>query len=306
MEYRKNKEEVAVDLARKTLSNGAKIVALLIFVIIAFNSIIFLVPAGHAGVVFSKTENGVKQATYGEGWHMKLPIIESAFTMEVRVKKAESVADAASKDLQDVQTKIALNYHPDKGKIHKLYQDVGPEYETRIIAPAIDETVRAVSAKYTAEEMIEKRSEVSNGIKTALVSKLGDFDIIVDQFSIVNFQFSEGFDNAIESKQVAEQEAQRETRVLQKVKIIAEQKIAEADGMKKSAILKAEGEAQSKILTAEAEAKAIEFQGEALMKNPDVLQLRYIESWNGEVPRVSLGGASNAIPLLDLGNIVNG
>ena len=305
MENQRSKEEVAIATARGALSKGAKVIALLIFVIIAFNSVIFLVPAGHAGVVFSKTDNGIKQATYGEGWHVKIPIIESAFIMEVRVKKAESVADAASKDLQDVQTTIALNYHPDKGKIHTLYQNVGPEYESRIIAPAIEEAVRAVTAKYTAEEMIGKRAEVSSGIKSSLNEKLNSFDIIVDQFSIVNFQFSEGFDNAIESKQVAEQDAQRETRVLDRVKILAEQKIAEADGQKKSAILRAEGEAQAKILTAEAEAQAIEFQGKALKNNPDVLQLRYIESWNGQVPKVSIGGDSTVIPMLDLGTIVN-
>lgn len=304
MEHKKDPEEVAIAAARGILSKGVKIVALLVFALMAFNSVIFLVPAGHAGVVFSKTQNGVKQATYGEGWNMKLPILESAFIMEVRVKKAESVADAASKDLQDVQTKIALNYHPDKGKIHTLYQNVGPEYETRIIAPAIEEAVRAVTARYTAGEMIEKRDEVSSNIKNSLKTKLEAFDILVDQFSIVNFQFSERFDNAIELKQEAEQDAQRESRVLEKVKIVAEQKIAEADGLKKSAILKAEGEAQSKILTAEAEAQAIGFQGKALKENPDVLQLRYIENWNGQVPKVLFGSESGSVPLLNIGNVL--
>ena len=172
METKKNEERLAVEIARSTASKAIKIFALLIFMIITFNSVIYLVPAGHAGVVFSKTQGGIKQATYGEGWHMKLPILESAFIMEVRVKKAESVADAASKDLQDVETKIALNYHPDKGKIHTLYQDVGPEYEMRIIAPAIEESVRAVTSRYTAEEMIEKRAEVSSGIKESLKKSL--------------------------------------------------------------------------------------------------------------------------------------
>jgi len=305
MEHKDTAEDIAVKAAKNVLSRGAKIITLLVILVIGFNSIVFLVPAGHAGIVFSKTENGVKQATYGEGWHMKLPIVESAFIMEVRVKKAESTADAASKDLQDVQTTIALNYHPDKGKIHVLYQNVGPEYEARIVAPAIEESVRAVTAKYTAEEMIEKRAEVSFSIKDSLRTKLEEFDIIVDQFSIVNFQFSEIFDNAIELKQEAEQEAQKETRLLEKVKIMAQQKIATADGDKKSAILVAEGAAQAKILTAEAEAKAIEFQGKALKEAPDVLKLRYIESWNGQVPKVSVGEGSNVIPLLDLGNIVN-
>lgn len=273
-----------------------KIFGVLVLFFILFKMSVFNVPAGYAGVVFNRLEGGIKDITYGEGWHFKIPIIESSDIQEVRVRKTETTIDAASKDLQDVQTTIALNYHLDKSRSHLIYQNIGWEYESRIVFPAIEESVKAISAKYTAEELITRRPEVSSGIKQALTERLKRSDILVDEFSIVDFQFTAAFDQAIESKQVAEQEALREKRVLEKIKIQAEQRIAEAEGIKQSNILKAEGEAQARLLVAEAEAKAIDLQGKALRDNPDVILLRQIEKWDGKVPVIS---GTTALPIID-------
>ena len=289
------------DLIMYVMGGGKKIIGLvlvLIFGIMIFNSVVFVVPAGYSGIIFNGLEGGIKQMSYGEGWHLKLPIVETADFIEVRVRKYEDDADSASKDLQDVRTKVALNYHPDKSKTHRLYQNIGLEYETRIIAPAIEESIKSVTARYTAEEMITRRGEVSLGIKEKLIERLSEYDLLVNDFSIVDFQFSAGFNNAIESKQVAEQDAQREMRVLDKVRIQATSKIAAAEGDKQSMILRADGEAQANIMKAEAEAKAIEMQGRALKENPDVIKLRYIENWNGQVPKVQMG--RDSMMLLDI------
>jgi regulator of protease activity HflC (stomatin/prohibitin superfamily) len=287
--------------AREMTDNGKRIaffVGLFFVGLIIFNNVVFIVPAGYAGVIFSGLEGGIKQVTYTEGWHIKLPIVETADFVEVRIRKYTGDAASASRDLQDVQTKVALNYYPDKSKVHVLYQTVGMEYENRIINPAIEESIKAITARYTAEEMITKRGEVSAEMREALVLRLSQYDLIVTDFSIVDFRFSQGFTNAIESKQVAEQEAQREMRVLDRVRIQAEQKIATAEGDRQSMILRAEGEAKAKIMTAEAEAKAIEMQAKALKENPDIISLRYIEKWNGQVPKVQL--AQDSMALIDI------
>lgn len=289
-------------------------IVLIIIAILAFQSVIFLVPAGHGGILFSKMEGGVKQITYTEGWHIKLPIIESVSVQEIRVRKVEATADSASKDLQDVQTTIALNYHLDKSKLHTIYQNIGWEYEARIIKPAIEEAVKAITAQYTAENLIGQRPEVSAGIRNKLIERLLRSNIIVDEFSIMNFQFSAVFDQAIESKQVAEQDAQKQKRFLDKTIIEAEQREAEAVGVKKAAIEEATGQAEAIRLTADAEATkikliadaeagAIEVKGIALAKNPDILKLEQIQRWDGTVPKITGG---NVLPIFDVKELVSG
>jgi prohibitin 2 len=294
----KEETEVLDKYIKKLVTFG---LALLIVGAILFvaTQAIFLVPAGHAGIVFSKTGGGVKQTTFGEGWHVIMPIIETYDMMDVRTMRKDIDANAASKDLQTVTAKIALNYRVDKSKVYDIYQNVGADYEQKVIVPAIEEATRSVTAKYTAEELITRREEVASAVKELTSKKLVPFGLLIEGFSIINFDFSPEFNKAIEQKQVAEQEAAREKNILEKVKIQAEQRIAEADGIKQSTVLKAEGDAAAKLAVAEAEAKAISLQGDALRANPSVLSLRSIEKWSGNVPSVSLG--TNAVPLLDLG-----
>jgi regulator of protease activity HflC (stomatin/prohibitin superfamily) len=262
---------------------------------------LFLVPAGNAGIVFNRLEGGIKPVSYGEGWHFMIPIIESASIMDCRVQRVDTTASAASEDLQTVNTDIALNYHADKSKAHVIYQQVGYEYDKRIVGPAIEEAVRAVTAKYTAEELVTKREQVASDIKQLLTEKLSSFNIIVDAFNVMNFKFSDEFEKAIEEKQTAEQNALKEKNILTQKQIQAQQVAAEAEGLKNAAILNANGTATATVMNAEAEARAIQVQGEALKNNPDVIRLRQIEKWNGQVPTVQMG--SNAMPLLDINNL---
>jgi regulator of protease activity HflC (stomatin/prohibitin superfamily) len=219
---------------------------------------ISIVQAGHRGVPhrFGK----VFDRTVDEGIHW-VGFFTRITHFEVRTRKLEIEADSASKDLQSVQTTIALNYHVDPEGVNKLYQEIGVQYNDRIIQPAIQESLKAATAQFTAEELITKRPEVKSLIRQELEDRLHNRYIIVDDFSIVDFSFSAEFDQAIEAKQTAEQQALKAARDLERVKL----------------------EAQAQIEQAKAEAEALRLQKQEI--TPDLVQLRWIEKWNGELPQ---------------------
>lgn len=247
---------------------------ILILVVLLFSSF-YTISAGQRGVLL--TFGKPSMDAVGEGLHFKVPLAQSVRKMEVRTQKIETMADAASKDLQDVQTTIALNFHLSPSQTPALYQEVGISYVDRIINPAIQEAVKAVQAKFTAEELISRRVEVRSGIQEALNERLGKYYIVVDDFNIVNFQFSEEFDRAIEEKVTAEQRKLKAEMDLERIKVEKEQKITQA----------------------EAEAESIRIQSLALQQNKDILELRAIEKWDGILPKVT-GGAT---PFIDVNNI---
>ncbi len=199
--------------------------------------------------------------------------------IDVRVHKSQTDAAAASKDLQDTHSTIAVNYHILPEKANWVYQNIGTQYKERIIDPAVQEVVKAVTAKYTAVMLITQREMVRYEIRTLLKERLIAYNIVVDDFSIVNFKFSQQFAQAIEAKQTAEQLALKAQRDLERIKIEAEQKITQA----------------------RAEAEALRLQKENV--TPQLVKLRQIEAslkaiekWNGTLPRVTTG----AVPFIDV------
>lgn len=255
-----------------------KLITIIIVIIIAvflINSSMYTIQAGNRGVLL--TFGRMNDDVINEGIHFKIPIAQSVRKMEVRTQKIETNADSASKDLQNVQTTIALNFHIKPNEVPQLYQEIGFYYMERIIDPSIQEAVKSVTARFTAEELITRRAEVRNGIQEYLVERLSRYYIYVDDFNIVNFQFSEEFDKAIESKVTAEQLKLKAERDLERIKIEKEQKITQA----------------------EAEAQSIKIQSEALNENKDILQLRAIEKWDGVMPKVT-GGVT---PFIDVNNL---
>jgi len=162
-----------------------------------------------------------------------------------------------------------MNYHLDPKAVNKVWQDVGKNYNTRIIAPSIQEGVKAVTARFTAEELITKREEVKEQIKANLTIRLSEHAIMVDEFNIIDFEFSPSFNEAIESKVKAEQLKLKADRDLERIKIEKEQMIAAAQG----------------------KAEAIRIEAQALIQNPKVVELRWIEKWDGKVPTY-WGGAT--------------
>lgn len=241
---------------------------------------VVIVGAGERVVIFDKF-SGVKKEALGEGFHLVIPFIQDTITYNVQVQKEEFETTAASKDLQDVSTKVALNLHPRAEAVADIYQKYGRDYSGKVVNPAVHEAVKAVTALYTAEELITKREEVKDKVHEHLNVLLVQANLVLSETYITNFQFSEGFSNAIESKQIAEQEALKARRVLEQVKIEAEQQVAKA----------------------EAEAKGLRLQKQEI--TPQLLELRRIEAqreaiakWNGTLPQTMIGGGS--VPFVNL------
>lgn len=242
-----------------------------ILAILAWQSVT-IVHAGHRGIVLQL--GAVQPTVLDEGLHFKIPFIQTVVPIEVRVQKAESSQVSASRDLQTVSTNLAVNYHLDGPNVNSLYKNVGLEYRGRIVDPAIAESLKAITAQYTAEDLIAKRSEVSARVKEVLADKLGQYHMVLDEINITEFKFSEEFDRAIEQKQIAEQQALKSKLDLERIKIEKEQEITRA----------------------QAQAEALRLQKQEV--TPELIQLREIEAqlkaiekWNGELPSVT-GGAT--------------
>src|SRR4030066_1028379 len=180
--------------------------------------------AGERGVVLNF--GAVQDEELNEGLHFIVPIMQRVAIVDVKGQKAVTDATSASADLQDVTSSVALNYHVIPDKANVVYQTIGVEFKERIIDPAIQEVMKAVSARYTAEELITKRPAVSEAMRTALAERLMPHNIAVDAVSIVAFSFSKIFTEAIESKQTAEQLALKAKTDLDRIKILADQTIA--------------------------------------------------------------------------------
>ena len=235
-------------------------------VIIGFFSLIVFfgawgtVGAGERGVLLQF--GAVQDKVFNEGLYFKIPIIQKIKIMDVKIQKAEVPVSAASKDLQIVTSVIAINYHLVPESINKVWQNVGKSYKERLIDPAIQESVKATTAQYTAEELITKREIVKEDIKNNIYGRLITHNVYVDEFNIVEFDFSVAFNEAIESKVTAEQLKLKADRDLERIVVEAEQKVADARG----------------------KAESIRIEAQALLSNPQVVELRWIEKWNGEVP----------------------
>lgn len=242
-----------------------------------------LVEAGTVGVV---THFGaVQPVILEEGLHVITPFRTRIVPVNIRVQKVEADASAFSKDLQIVTSRVALNFRADKAKADKIYQKLSLDYYETIIEPRIQESVKSTTAKYTAEQLITKRAEVRNAIYRSVKERLKGNNILVTDFSIVDFSFSREFNRAIESKQVAQQAALRARNDLNRIKTEAEQVIA-----------RAKGDAEAKLEIAKAEAEAQKLLRSTL--DQKIIRLRAIEKWNGKLP-LSLGKEAHG-PFFDV------
>ncbi len=239
--------------------------------------------AGERGVVLNF--GAVQENVLGEGLHFRIPLVQEVIIMDVKVQKATTEAAAASSDLQDVSSTVAINYNIAPDKANSVYQTIGIQFKERIIDPAVQETVKAITAKYTAEQLITKRPAVSDAMKSTLTDRLKEHNISVVAFSIVGFSFSKIFMEAIESKQTADQLAQKAQRDLERVKVEAEQKITSARAEAESLRLQRANISRELIDLRRVEAN-----------------LKAIEKWNGILPQVTGNGAVPFIGVDDLRN----
>lgn len=223
-----------------------------------------IVPAGHTGVVVTlgKVNEGVMQ----EGIHMKAPFVQQVVMIDNRIQKLEVTTEAFSKDLQSVNTVLAINYRVDQAKSYSIYKNIGADYENVLVVPAVNEVLKAIVATYTAEQSVTNRTLISDGLVTGLNEKLNGIGLYVTDVNIIDFDFSEAFITAIEEKQVAQQQ------------------LLKAETEKQTAITNAEAEAEATKIRAEAEAEANRLLSESL--TDQVIENRKIEKWNGELPAV--------------------
>jgi len=246
---------------------------------------VVVVQAGHRGVVLYV--GAVENRVLGEGIHFIVPFAEQVIQLEVRTLKFQADASAASNDLQEVATVIALNYHIDPSKANIIYQQLGTDYETRIIAPTIQESVKASVAKFNAEQLITQRAIAKGVIAHAISDTLSARDITVETVFITDFKFSPSFASQVESKVVAFQKYLTEQNNLKAVQVIANQTVVQAQAQARANVARATGESQ-----------AIEIITGQLRQSPQYLQWQAINRWNGKMP-YSLGG-SGAVPFFQL------
>jgi len=222
----------------------------------------YIIPAGNRGVLLTFGKPEVQAV--GEGLHYKIPLVQKIVRMSIQTQKYEADASASSSDLQVVTSKIATNYHLESASVPTLYRDVGLDYATKVIMPMEQEVVKSTTARFTAEELITKREDVRQEMKSTLIERLAPRGIIVEEVSIINFDFSPEFNTAIENKVVALQNKLKAQNDLERLKIEAEQIVVTA--------------------TAQAEAQRLQ----KLQLTPELVQMKAlavqeeaIAKWNG-------------------------
>ena len=238
-----------------------------------------VVRAGHTGVIV--TLGAVEEQFLSEGFHFKIPFVQSVVQMNNQTKKVTADGAAASRDLQNVTYSVEVNYKVSNASSATLYRNVGLSYETTIIQPAIQESVKAVTANFTAEQLITRRAAVGDEIKETLQAKILPYGLAVEVFNIVNFDFSEEFNRAVEAKQTAQQNALKAQQDLERIEI----------------------EARQKVTQAQAEADSIKLIQEMLKTSPEYIEYIKWTAWNGVLPQVMTSGNSDFI--LDVSGITS-
>lgn len=257
-------------LVRTIILAGVGLIVLLTFIFGAF----FQVQPGERTLIYSSF-GGLKDNVYGEGLHMKIPLFETAIPMNIRVQKQTEDATAASADLQDVSATVAVNYQVDPTQLVSIYRRIGQSttaadyMQTEIMNPIVQESVKSVTARYTAVELIQNRSTVKQAIDDIIKSRLALYGIEVTDVSITNFQFSATFTQAIEAKVTAEQNALKEQNNLAVVQFQAQQVVEKAKG----------------------DSEAIQIINEQLKQSPAYVNYLMIQKWDGRMP-LALGSGS--------------
>lgn len=261
-------------------------------------SMFVIVEAGHVGVV--KRLGAVQPEALDEGLHFKRPFMDTVEQIDIRLMPTNAKSTAASRDLQTVSTEVNVTYSINGLLAPQMYQRIGDtrKVAAALVEPAIQESVKAVTAKYTAEELVTKRAEVKVAIQSAIeefiAKTLADKDVqngvTLANVAITDFVFSAEFNKAIESKVKAEQEALRAKNEYM-------MRVTQAEASEAEVKLAADAKAYSTQVESEARAKAIELEAAALRDNPAIISLRAIERWDGAVPQIS---GTGAVPFIDL------
>jgi prohibitin 2 len=248
------------------------ILAIVALLVLAVANPIRIVPAGHRGVLLTW---GAVTGQFDEGIHFVTPVAQDVQLINVQTLKYTTTAAAFTKDLLDVKTDVAINYHIIPGDVGTLYNDIGLSYEDKVIAPAEQEVIKATTARFNAQELVSQREFVKGQIEEALKGKLANRSIVIESISITNFEFPAEFQQAITDKQTAGQLKLKAENDLQRIQVEAQQTVAKATG----------------------ESQAIEIINQQLVKSPQYVQYMAVQKWNGVLP---LATGSGAMPFIGL------
>jgi regulator of protease activity HflC (stomatin/prohibitin superfamily) len=259
---------------KKLIFGGIYFIIAVIVILLIFSSFT-VIDAGHTGVVVRLGK--VSDNVLNEGFHFKLPIITNIVKIDNRVLKTEVESNSASKDLQSISSKVSVNYRVNTNSSAKIYKNVGNNFETVIVNPAIQECMKSVAAKYTAEELITKRAIVSSEMEKEISQKINPYGLNIEVFNIIDFDFSEEFSKAIEAKQTAQQQALKAEQDLARIKVEASQTVEKA----------------------KAESEAYQLKNQQLTDK--VIMMEFVEKWDGKLPAVTSGGSA----LFDMSSFIN-
>ncbi|MGN0773025.1 MAG: SPFH domain-containing protein [Candidatus Ventricola sp.] len=295
----------------KVFGRLAALAIVVLLALIVLPNCFATVPVGSTGIML--TMGKVEDTALSEGMHFKIPFVQKIVSMDNRVKKLELSTEAFSKDIQTVSATLAVNYRLQTEKTFAIYKTTGTAYEDNLIVPATHEVLKSVCAQYTAEELISKRAESSDKMRDELDAKLSQIGISITDFNIIDFDFSDEFISAVESKQVAEQlkkkaATENETAIAQaerEKQVTIKQSEAEAERVR----IAAEAQAQSTRIAAQAEADAVKLAADAEAYRLEQIGAQLTdktilntiaENWNGELPGVVGAGAAGILNLDDM------
>jgi prohibitin 2 len=258
------------------------------------------VPAGNVGVVTNF--GSVQTGTLAPGLHIVMPVVQHVAIIDTRVQPHQfQEIDAASAEYQTVKLTGVMNYHVDGEFASDLYQRVGTDFASKVIDPAFNDFIKTVVPAYKVDQILGARDEIRAKAKDALSANLSQYHIIVDDIYIANISFSAEFQQAIEAKQVAQQQVQTETQILAQKKIQAEQAVAQAQGQADSNVKLAEGQAAATIALADGQAQANRALSASL--SDQILQYQYIQKLTDKIT-VMLVPSGNA-SIFDLKGLLN-
>ncbi len=284
--FRENRDYARGPEVSGFLVRRSGLIAVLVIIIVAggvlYTQAFVRVPAGYRGVLltWSKPEDKI----LGEGLNFIIPFIQSVEMMNVQVQKAESTESAATDDLQEVSATVAVNFRLDPLKVNTVYTELRQDYVSRVIKPNIEESLKAATAQFRAEELITKRPQVKNAFDDILAERLEVFNIDVIAVSLTDFQFSQAFSDAIEAKVTAEQQALEAKNKLEQIRYEAQQQVIQAEAEKNATIARARGKAEAALIEANATAKAIE--AITAQMTSEYAQYLWLTQWDGKLPLV--------------------
>ena len=278
-----------------------RIIALVVIIVVAialvstFGGATATVPAGYKGILLNF---GSVAGTLDPGFHWISPIGQSVVLVSTQTQSAQADENAASSDLQEITTSVTVNYQIDPAFVKEVYTALRDQYQTRVIIPAMQDGLKASTAKYQASELITRREDAKNSFQDLLQQKLNQYHIIVTSVSITNFRFSDQFQSAVDAKVTAEQNALAAQNQLAVVQFSAQQQVIQAQAAANATITKANGDASAKIIGAEAQAQLQALLNQNMTQA--YLSYLYLQNWNGQLP--TYYGGQLPIPFLNLGN----